>query len=661
MPLMGHIGFLFLLAAASSWRLAGACTAIAVGKDASATGYPIVTHSDDSGPQTTDVRLIRVPRKRWPKGSSRPLFYWVSGYPRVVSAALSQEYAPVGDQRETVAIGQIPQVEETWGYWDTDYGIQNERGLSIGESTCTARTVGWPASPGKPWGYNRAGIEDLSKIAMERCETARCAVETMGAIAVEQGFYSADGGEPSAPVYSGSSECLAVADAIPGDVWIFNLLTGKGNASAIWAAQRIPSDHVAPLANAFTIRKMSLDDPENYLYSPGVTKLAEERGWWSPRDEHSSQVFDFFGAYGHTPEPGIFAEEPDNQRTVVQYYSGRRMWRIWDLLTPEAAKHIDPNTGNLPHTKHPYPTSLPAARGSVTLQMVMDTHRDHYEGTVYDLTLGMAAGPYGTPNRWKTPPSVIGQWERAISMYRTSWSHIVEAKPQGRGVVWLGYDAAHGTAYLPFFGAATEGAPEPWRSHEGYQSKFSMKVAWWAFNLVNQYSDLNFRLINQDVQAEAHKIEREGQASVTAWEQEVAGLDEEAALAELTRKSNKFAEAKLAQWWDLAGHIWAKYARNSVTYNESEIGGEDAFGQAYPEWWLQSPEVGFTTWTRTGPFHGVLDRPTRPAFSARGAATFGFACLGCLVVAVAMTLAHEAGVRKGRRCSAPMDGYVAQP
>jgi len=636
-----------------------ACTSIAIGKDASATGYPIVTHSDDSGPHTTDVRLIRVPRKKWPTGSKRPLYYWSPGYPRVVSSVLSPEYAGVNGQEETAPIGHIPQVEETWAYWDTDYGVQNERGLSIGESTCMARTVGWPATPDKPYGYNRAGIEDLSKIALERCETARCAVETMGAIAVEQGFYSADSGEPTAPAYSGSSECLSVADGNPGEVWIFNVMTGKGNASAIWAAQRIPSDHIAPIGNAFTIRKMKLNDSENYLYSPGVTKLAEEMGWWSPKDESSPDVFDFMGAYGYAPPKGFI---PPNMITILEFYSGRRMWRVWDLLTPEAAKQIDPETGHLPHTSNPYPISLPAPKGSVTLQMVMDAHRDHYEGTVYDLTVGMAAGPHESPNRWKTPPSAYGQWERAISMYRTTWSHVVEAKPNGRGVTWFGYDAAHGTAYLPFFGSAADGAPEAWHSHEGYQSKFSMKVAWWAFNLVNQYSDLNFRLINAEVQKKAHSIEAEGTQAVAKWEAEVSAMDEDAANAELTKRSNAFAEAKLAEWWELAGHIFAKYGRYVVTYNESEIGGEDAAGQAYPMWWLSSPEVGFLTWSPNGPFHGVLDRPTGESLAAESqSTTASAAAAGLMTLLVAVGIAHEVGVRKGRQSVAAIDGYVAHP
>merc|ERR1719230_609268 len=124
-----------------------ACTIVAVGRDASASGNPIVTHSDDSGPVTTDVRLVRVPRKQWPAGSQRALYQWRVSYPRVVSSALpADDYHPVGDQVQDAPLGYIPQVKETWAYWDTDYGVQNEWGLSIGESTCTAKTVGWPSN-----------------------------------------------------------------------------------------------------------------------------------------------------------------------------------------------------------------------------------------------------------------------------------------------------------------------------------------------------------------------------------------------------------------------------------------------------------------------------------------------------------------------------------
>jgi len=592
-----------------------ACTSIAVGKDASATGYPIITHSDDSGPNTVDTRWIRVPSKTWPEGSQRPLHFYVPGYPRVVVAERAPDYAPVDDQTDTEPIGHIPQVRETFGYWDTNYGVQNEKGLSIGESTCTARTVGWPAGPGRPHGYNRAGIEDLTKIAMERCATARCAVQLMGDVAVQMGFYSADGGTPENPIYAGSSECLNVADGAPGDVWVFNVMTGRNNASAIWAAKRIPSDHIAPIGNAFTIRKMRLDDPDNILYSPDVTALAVENGWWSPQDEESFDTpqnemsFDFFGAYGLTPTADA---KPANLATILQFYSGRRMWRVWNLLTPEEGRKLDPHTGHLPHTEHPYPTSLRAPRNSVTVKMVMDVHRDHYEGTPFDLTKGMAAGPHGSPNRYAADPSVVGQWERAISMYRTSWSHIVEAKPDGRGISWLGLDAAHGTAYLPFYAGATDRAPEAWRS--GKMSSFNMSTAWWAFQLVNQYSDLNFELINAEVRRKADAVELEAIQNIGEWEAQTVGMNQTNASEFLTSKTHAYAEAKLEEWWQLAWHIFSKYGRYVVTHNESDdnarvASSEDGTAQAYPAWWLNSPEVGFTTNGSNGAYTGVLDQP----------------------------------------------------
>jgi len=638
-----------------------ACTIVAVGRDASASGYPIISHTDDSGPDTTDIRFVRVPRRSWPSDSTRPLYNWADGYPRVVSAALSPEYAPVAGQQESRPLGHIPQVATTFAYWDMDYGVQNEMGLSIGESTCTAKTVGWPATPDKPHGYNRAGIEDLSKIALERCATARCAVETMGAVAVEQGFYSADSGDPAKPDYSDSAEALVVGDAVPGELWIFNVMTGRNNASAIWAAKRVPPSHVVAVGNSFTIRKMNLSDSDNFLYSPGVTKLAEEMGWWSP-GEDSPGVFDFFGAYGYQPDVSTAgdATAAGVLTNVLRYYSGRRMWRIFSLLSPLEGAKLDPEKGNLPKTKDPYPGSVPAPRGSVTAQMVMDVLRDHYEGTPYDLTQGMAAGPFGSPNRGAVPPKGMpGQWERAISMHRSSWSYVLEAKPRGRSVSWLGYDSPHGTAYLPFFGAAARGAPAGFHSHEGCQSKFSRKVAWWAFNLVNQYSDLNFALINKDVRAKASEIEKEAARSLAAWETAADEMNGESdALELLTSRSNAFAEAKVAEWWSFSESLFAKFGRYAITHNES-AGGEEL--QRYPEWWVRSPEVGFTMWAPWGPYHGILmGMPSALAAAGPGAGPIAPGLLSLALVAIAGIVGHRVGFRRALH-ERVHDVYFAQP
>eukprot|EP00439_Symbiodinium_sp_Y106_P070056 s466_g12.t1 len=267
-----HILFFPAMAAMiqSFWAILGllvspanACTIIAVGRSASASGAPMIGHSDDAGSSTNDIRLIRVPRQRWPEGSKRPVYFWQIGYPRLVSSERSPEYAA-----DTHPLGFVPQVPETWAYWDTDYGVQNEWGLSIGETWINRpdvmRAVKWETTtPAKSSRY-RNTREELTKIALERCKTSRCAVETMGYMAETYGFYSDDVGDPSNPDYSDGSESLVLADAEPGDLWIFNVMTGRSNSSAIWAAQRIPPDHVAAVANTFTIRHLNLSDPETW-------------------------------------------------------------------------------------------------------------------------------------------------------------------------------------------------------------------------------------------------------------------------------------------------------------------------------------------------------------------------------------------------------------
>jgi hypothetical protein len=37
----------------------------------------------------------------------------------------------------------LRQVRHTYAYWDNDYGVMNEKQVSIAESTIGAKTVGW--------------------------------------------------------------------------------------------------------------------------------------------------------------------------------------------------------------------------------------------------------------------------------------------------------------------------------------------------------------------------------------------------------------------------------------------------------------------------------------------------------------------------------------
>eukprot|EP00965_Chrysotila_dentata_P205995 6183290-Pleurochrysis_carterae.AAC.9 len=60
--------------------------------------------------------------------------------------------------------------------------------------------------------------------------------------------------------------------------FIFHILPDESGSSAIWAAQRVPDDHVAVVANAFVIRQINVSDPTNFLFSRSVHETATAKG-----------------------------------------------------------------------------------------------------------------------------------------------------------------------------------------------------------------------------------------------------------------------------------------------------------------------------------------------------------------------------------------------
>ncbi len=122
--------------------------------------------------------------------------------------------------------GEIPEAPETFAYLSTAYPCMNEKQLAIGETTIYGRQEL----------KNEDGlflIEELEKIALQRCTTAREAIALIGRLAEEYG-------------YADLAECITIAD--PKEVWQLEISgSGKGKPSALWCAQRIPDDHVRHL------------------------------------------------------------------------------------------------------------------------------------------------------------------------------------------------------------------------------------------------------------------------------------------------------------------------------------------------------------------------------------------------------------------------------
>ena len=116
-----------------------------------------------------------------------------------------------------------------------------------------------------------------------------------------------------------------------------------------------------------------------------------------------------------------------------------------------------PTTAAIP-TAEPYPLWI-EPESKLSLADVMALMRDHYEGTDYDMTKGVDAGPYATPNRWRPMSWEVDgaeyTWERPISTQQTGFSFISQSRswlPDAvGGVYWYGLDDTYTSVYIPLY------------------------------------------------------------------------------------------------------------------------------------------------------------------------------------------------------------------
>lgn len=229
---------LFLLAVSVSGFIFAqdkdACTSIMVGKKASADGSVMTSHTCDSWYRTW---MQVVPAKDYANDTIVSIY----------DGRMHTEYPQDTDgMKET---GTIPQVKHTFRYLDTSYPCLNEKQLAMGETTYSGLDTLI-----NPQGIFK--IEELQRIALERCSTAREAITLMGNLIKEYG-------------YGDAGECLTIAD--PNEVWIFEVQgEGPKRKGGVWAAVRIPDDHIAVSANISRIGEIDFNDHDNYMYSENV-------------------------------------------------------------------------------------------------------------------------------------------------------------------------------------------------------------------------------------------------------------------------------------------------------------------------------------------------------------------------------------------------------
>jgi len=453
----------------------------------------------------------------------------------------------------SVPIGYIPEVQHTYQRFEANYGIVNEHNVAIGESTCSG-VFGTNAM--NHGGKALMSIDTLSRIALERSKSSRDAVQVMGDLAVEYGFYGAGS-------FEGSAESLLVGD--PDELFIFHILPDDTNESAIWVAQRVPDDSVTVVANMFVIREVDLSDNYTFLGSDSVHKVAKRKGWW----RESDGLLDFTKVYSD----GEYAHK---------FYSGRRMWEAYRKFGNEFSDDYEDI-----RYKPVYPVSAKPAV-LVGVQNLFQIHRSYYEGTKYDMTKGLAAGPFGNPDRYKRSKNtkLAGNWERSIAIYRTTQSHVVRTTRKGQGaVLFFGPHTASGTCYIPL-AATAKSVPQPHMYAD--PDVVNHSSAYWAHKYVYNIARMNYRGAIQLIREGQDYFEGKGLELVKYFDESPDDVD----VTILTEKYTAHATEVVEKWWTIGDKIMEMYGDNWLNDN-------DPIG--YPDEWLE--KVNFTNGPPPPPKH----------------------------------------------------------
>lgn len=513
------------------------CTTLIVTKGASADGSMIVAHSDDD--ELGDQRIIYVPAQTHQYGELRPVFKEHYRYPRIVSSDRGEGYNTSG-YPDTIPIGFIPQVKHTYAYFDSNYGIMNEHNLMMGECTNAAT---YQPDPVTDVEAEKTGkhirlfySQELSRVALERCQKAREAIHLMGKLIDEYGYYS-------------TGETLLVADE--EEAWVFEMcaLPDEEYHSA-WVAQRVPDGEFFVAANSFRIRQIH-PHSHDFIYSPLLFPGLEKLGWCNLDDG----LLDWL--------PSISPGEYNHP-----YYSLRRVWRVFDRVNPDLC--LSPWVKDT-YSKD-YPFSIKPER-KLALSDVFALYRDHYEGTQFDLTQGIAAGPYGDPSRFIGPydgnqnnktedKKFYGAWERPISVFYQGYSYVTQLRPaapeETKGLVWFGPDVSYTTCFVPF-SSKMKDLPAEYQS--GSPQEFDRVSAWWAFDFVANWARLNYQHMTKvDILPLQKKLEQQQFMLVQEWDAVLERYEGSEAIDLITELCSSNAQLILKEWWKLADKLVAKYS-----------------------------------------------------------------------------------------------------
>jgi dipeptidase len=503
------------------------CTSIMAGRKATDDGSVITAHTCDAYYRTW---LQVVPAQKYKRDTTH----------RVYRGTMHTHTAWSMDKTEYA--GEIKQADSTFSYLNTAYPCLNEKQLAIGETTISGRKE----LQNKKGMFN---IEELQRIVLQRCTSARQAINLIGALVKDFG-------------YGDAGECITIADK--REVWHLEIFgEGSGKIGAVWAAQRIPDDHVGISANISRISEINLKDPDQFMASENVFEVAKNMGFWD-----GIKPFKFWEAYGGNPKPFSYRE----------YF-------VFNTLAPKLGLKFD--SPELPFSVKP--------EKKVTIRQVLDFYRTTYDGTdwelirnlkvarktkdkegkdVVDTIISPAAHPWMAIEKRDLLNSLKMDavvFNRPIAVQFCAYSWVAQLRAdlpdEIGGRLFFSFDVPRLSPRFPIY-CGTLKLPETFNVCG--QDHYTRDAALWAFRQTNRLAMVNWPIGKETVESEVLKSENQLFEDIDYKEKHAAellkldeknnknGLKTQLCREYLTDYTNTLARSYIEKWWELGEELWVK-------------------------------------------------------------------------------------------------------
>jgi dipeptidase len=474
------IGAIFFLL----WIPAYSCTDIVVGKKASSDGSVITSHTGAA----PECRVHVVHGRTFPKGAKAPVYYGLQDVKKPL-----HKYGEI--------LGYIPQVEKTYTYFHSGYSHMNEFQLAIAESTMSQKDE---LKVDRKTGKQIMTIEQAMAFALQRCKTAREAIKEITSLVETYGFLTSCGPE---------SEALCIAD--PNEAWVLEVFSvgkdwtpGSGKLGALWAAQRVPDDHIAVVPNWSIIKEIDLSKPDWFMASKNYKQVAIDHGWYDPK---SNKPFIWQEMYSPTPRE----------------WAVSRFWLFFSTFAPNYKKWPDKKL-NKPYKNYDayhqyleplsiYPFSVKPEK-KVSVRDVIAFQRSVFEDTIYDMTAdkdwlvpdgkgGLVKSPLTTPFPTQPMRELLDiTWRRPVS--RGGYGMVAQCRswlphPIG-GVYWFYLDNQHISTYVPIYAGVQHISPLYKTYHP---DEYDPNSARWAIDFVDNLLYLKWQEAIKDLRAHRDPLE----------------------------------------------------------------------------------------------------------------------------------------------------------